>query len=45
MPDAAARGAAFDGVTARRVPVLAGPGDRFEVVLLIGLMGGGADCS
>lgn len=34
MPDAAALAAAFDGVTARRVLVLAGPGDRFEVVPL-----------
>ncbi|HEX6955322.1 MAG TPA: DUF5671 domain-containing protein [Agromyces sp.] len=33
-PDAAALAAAFDGVTARRVLVLAGPGDRFEVVPL-----------
>lgn len=34
VPDAAGLAAAFDGVTARRVLVLAGPGDRFEVVPL-----------
>ncbi|MGR0218509.1 DUF5671 domain-containing protein [Agromyces sp. ZXT2-6] len=34
VPDAAALAAAFDGVTARRVLVLAGPGDRLEVVPL-----------
>lgn len=34
VPDVAALAAAFDGVTARRVLVLAGPGERFEVVPL-----------
>lgn len=34
VPDAAAIADVFDGVTARRVLVLAGPGDRFEVVPL-----------
>lgn len=34
VTDAAALAAAFDGVTARRVLVLAGPGDRFEIVPL-----------
>jgi hypothetical protein len=34
VPDAAALAAAFDGVSARRVLVLAGPGGRFEVVPL-----------
>jgi hypothetical protein len=34
VPDAAVLAAAFDGVAARRVLVLAGPGGRFEVVPL-----------
>lgn len=34
-PDAAAVAGALDGVTARRVLVLAGPGDRIEVVPLV----------
>jgi hypothetical protein len=34
VPDAAALAAAFDDVSARRVLVLAGPGDRLEVVPL-----------
>ena len=33
-PDAAAIAGALDGVTGRRVLVLAGPGDRVEVVRL-----------
>ncbi|GAA4046473.1 DUF5671 domain-containing protein [Agromyces indicus] len=35
VPDAAAIAAAFDGIAARRVLVLAGPGGRFEVVPLV----------
>lgn len=34
LPDPAVLAASFDGITARRVLVLAGPGDRFEVVPL-----------
>ena len=33
-PDAAALAGALEGVTAKRVLVLAGPGDRIEVVRL-----------